>query len=260
MGRGARQAAVHGVMRSRAWLNYWAVATAVKMAERTSENVPRYKNTPKKGKYYHNQNVIIILRVNERLVSTKNQLDKKSDWISERIANVWHCIYPRSTFGPKYEAALKNNRLYSWSLEGAKMGQEVFFFFFSRASFSNKIHYLIVCSSLKTPIKSVVIWPSDKNFWRCKGRVQYIYKCFNTIAKGISWERKFRSKMIIGTLKNSDIFLMLKLKLHYFGHLMWRADSFEKTPMLGKVEGRRRRGWQRMRRLDGITDSRHEFG
>ena len=48
--------------------------------------------------------------------------------------------------------------------------------------------------------------------------------------------------------------LMLKLKLQYFGHLTWRADSFEKTLMLGKTEGRRRRGWQRMRWFDGITD------
>ena len=49
--------------------------------------------------------------------------------------------------------------------------------------------------------------------------------------------------------------LMLKLKLQYCGHLMWRADSFEKTLMLGKIEGRKRSGQQRMRRLDGITDS-----
>ena len=49
--------------------------------------------------------------------------------------------------------------------------------------------------------------------------------------------------------------LMLKLKLQYFGHLMWRTDSFVKTLMLGKIEGGRRRGWQRMRWLDGITDS-----
>ena len=50
--------------------------------------------------------------------------------------------------------------------------------------------------------------------------------------------------------------LMLKLKLQYFGHLMWRADSLEKTLMLGKIEGRRRRGRQKMRWLDGITDTR----
>ena len=48
---------------------------------------------------------------------------------------------------------------------------------------------------------------------------------------------------------------MLKLKLQYFGHLMQRADSLEKTLILGKTEGKRRRGWQRMRWLDSITDS-----
>ena len=51
--------------------------------------------------------------------------------------------------------------------------------------------------------------------------------------------------------------LMLKLKLQYFGHLMWRTASFEKTLMLGKIEGRRRQGQQRMRWLEGITDSMH---
>ena len=50
---------------------------------------------------------------------------------------------------------------------------------------------------------------------------------------------------------------MLKQKLQYFGHLMLRADSFEETLRLGKIEGERRRGRQRMRRLDGITDSMH---
>ena len=49
--------------------------------------------------------------------------------------------------------------------------------------------------------------------------------------------------------------LMLKLKLQYFNHLMWRTDSLERTLMLGKIEGRRRRGWQKLRWLDGITDS-----
>ena len=48
---------------------------------------------------------------------------------------------------------------------------------------------------------------------------------------------------------------MLKLKLQYSGHMMQRTNSLEKTPMLGKIEGRRRRGWERMRWLDGITDS-----
>ena len=57
------------------------------------------------------------------------------------------------------------------------------------------------------------------------------------------------------SLKYSLEGLMMKLKLQYFGHLMRRADSLEKTLMLGKVEGRRRRGQQRMRSLDGITNS-----
>ena len=51
--------------------------------------------------------------------------------------------------------------------------------------------------------------------------------------------------------------LMLKVKLQYFGHLMPTADSLEKTLMMGRIEGRRRRGWQRMRRLDDITNSMH---
>ena len=55
-------------------------------------------------------------------------------------------------------------------------------------------------------------------------------------------------------LQTSHSVEMLKLKLQYFGHLMRRADSLEKTLMLGKIEGGRRRGWQRMRWLDGITD------
>ena len=50
---------------------------------------------------------------------------------------------------------------------------------------------------------------------------------------------------------------MLKLKLQYLGHLIWRTDSLEKTLMLGKIEGRRRRGWQKVKWLDGITDSMH---
>ena len=69
--------------------------------------------------------------------------------------------------------------------------------------------------------------------------------------------RLLRSKKILEeiSLEYSLERLMLKLKLQYFGHLIWRTDSFEKTLMLGKIEGRRRRGWQRMRWLDGITDS-----
>ena len=68
-------------------------------------------------------------------------------------------------------------------------------------------------------------------------------------------ELKGRNKMNLFSPGCSLEGLMLRLKLQYFGHLMQRADSFEKTLMLGKIEGRRRRGRQRIRWLDGITDS-----
>ena len=73
-------------------------------------------------------------------------------------------------------------------------------------------------------------------------RGPWIARCNQSILKEISPEYLLEG-------------LMLKLKLQYFGHLMWRADSFEKTLILGKIEGRRRRGRQRMRWLDGITTS-----
>ena len=79
--------------------------------------------------------------------------------------------------------------------------------------------------------------------WRRLLRVPWIARTSNqSILKEISPEYSLEG-------------LMLKLKLQYFGHLMGRTDSFEKTLMLGKIEGERRRGWQRMRWLDGITDS-----
>ena len=79
--------------------------------------------------------------------------------------------------------------------------------------------------------------------WRRLFRVPWTARRFNqSILKEISPEYSLKG-------------LMLKLKLQYFGHLMWRADSFEETLILGKIEGRRRRGQQRIRWLDGITDS-----
>ena len=73
----------------------------------------------------------------------------------------------------------------------------------------------------------------------------------------VPWTAKRSSQSILKEISPGCSLegLMLKLKLQYFGHLMRRADSFEKTLMLGKIEGRRRRGQQRMRWLDGITDS-----
>ena len=73
----------------------------------------------------------------------------------------------------------------------------------------------------------------------------------------VPWTSRRSNQSILKEIspEYSLVGLMLKLKLQYFGHLMQRADSFEKTLMLGKTEGRRRRGRQRMRWLDGITDS-----
>ena len=72
----------------------------------------------------------------------------------------------------------------------------------------------------------------------------------------VPWTTRRSNQFILKEISSlcSSEGLMLKLKLQYFGHMMGRADSFEKTLMLGKIEGRRRRGRQRMRWLDGITD------
>ena len=75
------------------------------------------------------------------------------------------------------------------------------------------------------------------------------------VGKEDSWRRSNQSILNEISPEYSLEGLMLKLKLQYLGHLMWRANSPEKTQMLGKIDGRRRRGWQRMRLLDGITDS-----
>ena len=73
----------------------------------------------------------------------------------------------------------------------------------------------------------------------------------------VPWTARRSNQSILKEISNGCSLegLMLKLKLQYFGHLMRRTDSFEKTRMLGKIEGGRRRGQQRMRWLDGITDS-----
>ena len=95
-------------------------------------------------------------------------------------------------------------------------------------------------------IKKAECWridPFELWCWRRLLRVPWTVRRSNqSILKEISPEYSLEGRM-------------LKLKLQYFGHLMQRADSLEKTLMLGKVEGRRRRGWQRMRWLEGITDS-----
>ena len=80
--------------------------------------------------------------------------------------------------------------------------------------------------------------------------------CWGSLLR-VPWTVRRSNQSIIKEISPGCLLegLMLKLKLQYFGHLMWRADSWEKTLMLGKIEGRRRRGWQSMRWLDSITDS-----
>ena len=80
-------------------------------------------------------------------------------------------------------------------------------------------------------------------------------RCWRRLLK-VPWTARRSNQSILKEIspEYSLKWLMLKLKLQYFGHLMRRTDSLEKTLMLGKIEGRRRRGWQRMRWLDGIND------
>ena len=76
----------------------------------------------------------------------------------------------------------------------------------------------------------------------------------------VPWTARRSNQSILKKMNSAYLkWLTLKLKLLYFGHLLWRADSLEKTLMLGKIEGRRRRGWQMIRWLDGITDSMGMF-
>ena len=85
--------------------------------------------------------------------------------------------------------------------------------------------------------------------------------CFWTVCwrrlLGVPWTARRSTQSILKEISPGCSLegMMLKLKLHYFGHLMQRVDSLEKTLMMGGIEGGRRRGWQRMRWLDGITDS-----
>ena len=105
---------------------------------------------------------------------------------------------------------------------------------------------VVMCGCESWTVKKAECWRIDVFQLWCWGRLLRVpwtaRRSNQSILKEISPEYSLEG-------------LMLKLKLHYFGHLMWITDSFEKTLMRGKIEGRRRRGWQRMRWLDGITDS-----
>ena len=111
-------------------------------------------------------------------------------------------------------------------------------------------------------VKAVFFSSSHVWMWKLDCKESWVLKnwCFWSVVLEKTFESPLDCKKIQSILKEispgcSLEILMLKLKLQYFGHLMRRADSFEKTLMLGKIEGRRRRGRQTMRWLDGITDS-----
>ena len=121
--------------------------------------------------------------------------------------------------------------------------------------------------TLPTKVSLVTVWFSLSSsqvwMWELDFKEKWAPKnwCFWTVVLErplrVLWTARRASHSILMEIspKYSLQALMLKLKLHYFGHLMWRTDLFEKPLMLGKIEGRRRRRWQRMRLLDGITDS-----
>ena len=121
---------------------------------------------------------------------------------------------------------------------------------------SKDITFLIKVHLVKATVFPIVMWELDyKESWVPKNW------CFWTVVVEKTLENPLDCKEIQPVHPKGDqswVFIGrtdAELKLQYFGHLMWRADSLEKTLMLGKIEGRRRRGWQRMRWLDGITDS-----
>ena len=103
------------------------------------------------------------------------------------------------------------------------------------------------------------MWAIVIYIWFCKNIhivTSYITKDLLTTINWIHVKREGNQSILKEiSLEYSLEGLMLKLKLQYFGHLMWRIDSLEKTLMLGKIQGRKRRGWQRIRWLDGITNS-----
>ena len=116
------------------------------------------------------------------------------------------------------------------------------------------------CTELFPPAKGTVdetsILKKGENSSRTMGCPLVTISCWRRLLR-VPWTARTSNQSILKEISPEYSLegLMLKLKLQYFGHLIRRADSFEKTLMTGKIEGRRRRGWQRMRWLDGITDS-----
>ena len=123
----------------------------------------------------------------------------------------------------------------------------------SRHYFARKVH-LVKAMVLPVVTYAYKSWTLKKaEHWRIDAFELWCWRRLLTV----SWTARRSNQSILKEISPECSLegLMLKLKLQYFGHLMWRADSFEKTLMRAKIEGGKRRGWQRMRGLDGITDS-----
>ena len=123
---------------------------------------------------------------------------------------------------------------------------------------SNAITLLIKVCLVKAMVSPVIMYGCES--WTIKKAKRQRIDAFELWCwrrlLGFPWTARKSNQSILKISPGCSLEgLMLKLKFQYFGHLMRRADSLEKTLMLGKIEGRRRRGWQRMRWLDGITDT-----
>ena len=106
----------------------------------------------------------------------------------------------------------------------------------------------------------IIIWTAPPGVLQCKPPICFWHQRYTFVGSWllrVPWTARRSNQSILKKISPGCSLegLMLKLKLQYFGHLMQRVDPLEKTLMLGKIEGRRRRVWQRMRWLDGITDS-----
>ena len=106
----------------------------------------------------------------------------------------------------------------------------------------------------------VWMWGLDHKESECQRTDAFELWCWRRLLR-VSWTARRSNKSILNDINTEYSLegLMLKLQPQHFGHVMWRADSLEKIVMLGRIEGRRRRRWQRMRWLDGITINGHEF-
>jgi len=113
-----------------------------------------------------------------------------------------------------------------------------------------------LCSSQSYGFSSSHIWMWDWTIKKaeCQRTNASELWCWRRLLR-VPWMARRSNQSILKEISPEYSLEGLMLKLQYFGHLMWRNESLEKTLMLGKIEGRRRRGWQRMRWLDGITDS-----